>query len=287
MKTHLIIFMLFVAAVAHAQDPMAKWKPNVGDKFTYERLKSGGSYTPGEHRDTGSYRDTIVMEIVQSDTMYDSTHSVVAVEGGPHRYYYYHPGHDSVSNHSFGIITYPFDYSQNGFGFDFSNGADSQVVVGSHRLTAYRDFVERGVMMAATNSQTALYSPELRWFTYFDNSTYGIEGPSDLTIDQFESETLIFASSLGVYEPPGPSNNDFSICISGALMQISILKFEASHVSLDLLDPLGRPVRSWQLAASDGPREITLNVADVPSGVYFVRLQGGGVDEVKRVAIIH
>ena len=32
---------------------------------------------------------------------------------------------------------------------------------------------------------------------------------------------------------------------------------------------------------------ITLNVADVPSGVYFLRVTAGGVEEVKRVCIAH
>jgi hypothetical protein len=266
---------------------MAKWKPSVGDKFTYERIQRGGYYTPGQHRDTGSRRDTIVMEIVQSDTMYDSLHSVVAVEGWSQGYFFFSRGFDSLSDHSFAVSTLPIAYNEFDLHSDFSQSRDSQALIGSHHLTAYRSNYQRGIFMAAVNSQNAIYSPQIRWFTYLDNSTDGIHGPSDLTIDEFESESLLVASSLGVNASPALENNDFTVYVNGGLLHVSFLNVASDQISFGLMDPLGRPVRSWQLAANDGPREISLNVADVPSGVYFLRLRGGGLDEVKRVAIIH
>ena len=50
---------------------------------------------------------------------------------------------------------------------------------------------------------------------------------------------------------------------------------------------LGRSIRSWQLEVAAGESQVHLNVADVPSGVYFLRVSGTGVEEVKRVCIAH
>ncbi|MDP4198014.1 MAG: hypothetical protein Q8922_01135 [Bacteroidota bacterium] len=36
-----------------------------------------------------------------------------------------------------------------------------------------------------------------------------------------------------------------------------------------------------------GPRQITLNVADVPSGMYFLRLSAPGIEQVQKVCIAH
>jgi hypothetical protein len=47
------------------------------------------------------------------------------------------------------------------------------------------------------------------------------------------------------------------------------------------------PIRSWQMPVETGERRITLNVADVPSGVYFLRVTAGAVEEVKGVCIAH
>jgi hypothetical protein len=99
------------------------------------------------------------------------------------------------------------------------------------------------------------------------------------------SMTLLAATKIDASVPLSECGA-FNAAQDGRLLRISIYKFDSER-DLTLLDPLGRPVRSWQLTASDGPREITLNVADVPSGVYFLRLSGNGVDEVRRVAIVH
>jgi hypothetical protein len=281
MRTIITLLIIFFATRANAQDPMAKWKPNVGDKFTYYHQQSWSDGAEG-NRNTGHGSDTVVMEVVrtdtvimevnQTDTSVDTVYrSAVPVEGAPKRYFYFAAGRDTMSSHSFGIMSIPFNPDQGDFRFDFSRSADSEIVVGSNHLTAYRDAETRPYMWLASLSQKALYSPELRWFLYLDNSTYG-NVYAHYWVDDYSSYTLIAASTLGV--ATSTTDNGFAHWSRGTLLHLILAESIVDQKSMSLLDPLGRPVRSWQLAASDGPREISLNVADVPSGVYFLRLQG-------------
>lgn len=278
--------ILLCSSLTHAQDPMAKWKPNVGDKFTYDVRHSWNNISGKP--DTGSSRDTIVMEIVRTDTAYDSIHtSVVAVEGDAQRYFDFHSAGDTASAHAVAFITLPFDYSRtDAYAANFTSSHDSQFVIGSKSVTGYQEIVQRGYQMAALLQQKVIYSPDIRWFLYFENTVDG-NAYANVILHEFTSETLIMASSLGVSSSLASAGDDFTVGASGSLLYLTLLKSEAINSSLVLLDPLGRPVRSWQLAASDSPREITLNVADVPSGVYFLRLHGDEVDEVRKVAIVH
>ena len=87
-------------------------------------------------------------------------------------------------------------------------------------------------------------------------------------------------ANSGVQSENHPGLQVFS---NGGLLQLA--NMEASAIALT--DLVGRTIRTWQFPRFDVPREITLNVADVPSGVYFLRVTGGGVDEVKKVCITH
>jgi hypothetical protein len=135
-------------------------------------------------------------------------------------------------------------------------------------------------------SWPASYSPELRWFVSRSRSVGTPSYTSDYSIWK-EDRSLVTVFTAGVAKPTTNGKENLRVSEAPNSLTLHLLCLQVPNFMISLLDPLGRPIRSWQLAASDGPREITLNVADVPSGVYFVRLQGGGVDEVKRVAIIH
>src|ERR1043165_2643524 len=69
MKTTITLLVLLCGSFAHAQDPMAKWKPSVGDKFVYvyERYNGYGfmSDISTNITWTDSLKDT-VMETITS-----------------------------------------------------------------------------------------------------------------------------------------------------------------------------------------------------------------------------
>ena len=65
------------------------------------------------------------------------------------------------------------------------------------------------------------------------------------------------------------------------------MAFSFSSKGSLFLDPIGRTVRSLQLPVDAGSQQISLNVADVPSGVYFLRISAPGVEEMRKVVIVH
>src|SRR5205823_2446809 len=88
--------------------------------------------------------------------------------------FYFYPGSNSNSIHSFAVVNpeaqktgSPWDLST--AGFDFSNNRDTQSIIGSTILTAYRSDTTTRVPWAVgfvTASREASYSPELHWFLY-------------------------------------------------------------------------------------------------------------------------
>ncbi|MEF8794850.1 MAG: T9SS type A sorting domain-containing protein [Salinivenus sp.] len=57
-------------------------------------------------------------------------------------------------------------------------------------------------------------------------------------------------------------------------------------VTLRLYDTLGRQVRSMTVAAEAGRHEVQLDVQDLASGVYFLRLQGGDTVRARRLTVV-
>jgi hypothetical protein len=267
MKTHLIILMLFVAVAAHAQDPMAKWKPKVGDSFVYSEVffdsKNGGS------------SDTVTETIVSIDDSLndDNKHVVRAVNerGDTVRFLKIVAIDTSNSPYPIKVLT---NVITNAWCLeDLSTIAPTGAQVTGRQLVVldpdpygFEDFA---------------YSPTVCWI-YRMNWNIVRQG------GQSQQGTSVLISSSQLRSNVNRAIGGFdSIVSSGGFILISRSSEFTITCHVALLDALGRPVRSWQLAATDGPREITLNVSDAPSGVYFLRLQGDGVDEVKRVAIIH
>jgi hypothetical protein len=288
-----------VASSLFAQsDPMAKWMPNVGDKFVYDRHSWYLVSHLGAHQDTTFVNDTLTIEIVRTDSILVSDaswHVVVAKDSSSNsripnqQSFYFHVDPVSNSIHPLKINDRPPDPSSSFFFFpyDFSNCSDSQATFGVRQITALRFDSSTETHGAPVDMcrRTAVYSPEVRWFLYlseydFSNFTLSTSQESNSTL------ALIFSSLLSV---DAPLNNIelFSVSSNGVSINVLLRIILQNNPVLTLLDPLGRPIRSWQMPVEAGERRITLNVADVPSGVYFLRVSDGRVDEVKRVCITH
>jgi hypothetical protein len=308
MKTHLIILTLFVAVVAHAQDPMAKWKPSVGDRFVYLFQSKQTTYWHGTPYYTDNAQDTETVEVVATDSGYDSLHTVVVVKqirslqvdssigllkpfDTSVNLYYFHPGQNIASAHSLAIVA-RFGDALNNSSYDFSGPFDTNVTFASQSLTVYRFATSYSFHDPNSGPNSgyyhsfAWYSPDLHWLCRWGDDGYPPPPPNENYSDYNSSYTLISATNLKskVIDLATDQRMQISLSDHYTFLHLSITGDQKS-ATMFLLDPLGRPVCSWQLAATDGPREITLNVSDVPCGVYFLRLQGDGVDEVRKVLI--
>jgi hypothetical protein len=61
---------------------------------------------------------------------------------------------------------------------------------------------------------------------------------------------------------------------------------EARDVTLRLYDMLGREVQTIVNAKKDGRHKTILNVSDLPSGTYFLRLQAGGTTKTQKLTVV-
>lgn len=91
--------------------------------------------------------------------------------------------------------------------------------------------------------------------------------------------------NLGVNDPvvdegvfsvyPNPATNEISVRFDFA---------ESEKISFDLLDPLGKKIRSVSPANySPGENKITIDMAQLPPGIYFVQISSGENSVVKKV----
>ncbi len=270
--------ILVLSSPLRAQtDSMAKWKPNVGDRFTYLYHEETDQYSHG--REVGSTNSGYYLTyvIIKTDSNFDSTHSsvVVAVNGTDTTLYSYQLSHDSTSPLPIIIETGPSFSSV----YDFSNSKSFKLPFSQDTLTFYYDSVAH-----------ISYSPDLRWFLYSDgNSTSGDPGPlGNYTVTTWEYY-LDSVTTAGVSSPVASIGNEFIRTAeeNNNLLLIDVVSGKSFHPNFQLLDLLGRPIRSWQLPVDAGERQITLNVADVPSGVYFLRVSAPGVEEIRKVVIVH
>ncbi len=291
----LILGSVLLSLPLRAQD-LRKWMPNLGDRFVYaEAWSSSGQQGSGSQPYSNNGRDTLIMEILKIDSVFvgDTSWRVVIVKD---TYYnnssptslqscYFHAGRDSNSTHSLMIDVYEPTSTQ-GFAYDFSDSRDSQAEYGSKQITVYSfdsSVPVLGLVQTGQHREVAVYSPDLRWFLYQyeESSSYPNIGVST---DDASSTTLLSADLSRVEDSP-PVSSEFSVQYQGTSLQI--LLDIPKPLELALLDPLGRSVRSWQVPIGAGERQIILNVADVPSGVYFLRISAPGVEEMRKVVIVH
>ena len=256
---------------------MAKWKPSVGDKFIC---------SVSHHTDCGDYKcdglDTVMFEIIDTANNAVSEPSAVAAATtaiGVHlTSYAWGFGWDSssVSAH-YKNTTYMASQGQRSIETSFL-GYDSGWTAISVPKDTSVIFQGRSYAAVASNSSD-FFVPALGWFF----SLRGYERPclSDCIV-QYWTMSLISASKTKSSVQADPQSNAYLLS-GGSLLQL--VNVEASNITLS--DLLGRPIHSWQLPIEAGPRQITLNVADVPSGIYFLKLTAPEVEEVRKVVITH
>ncbi len=81
--------------------------------------------------------------------------------------------------------------------------------------------------------------------------------------------------------------SQFSLSDIAGIVSLDLPNSLACRCTIQLLDPLARPIRAWSLDVAAGESQVHLNVADVPSGVYFLRVSAAGMEEVRKVVIAH
>ena len=276
--------MALGAPVAHGQTgAMTKWKPDLGDKFIC---------TVSHYSDCGDWKcggvDTIQFNVADTSFKFDDQHpstvlSFTNVLSSHYAEYIWGPrGYDTNA------ITHPYNdttflsliesprmetsFDVNSWGNPtlrpFLFGHDSSIA-----------FQGRNYAASTTASKDATFIPDIGWFLYL--SGYGGACVNACTLETWNM-TLIAAIKTNESVSPG-SVSSFQVNYSSEILQLLSTKATDIHLS----DFLGRPNRSWQFPSNDDPRDLSLMVADVPSGVYFLRVSAAGMEEVRKVVIVH
>ena len=278
-----------LSTTLHAQD-LRKWVPNVGDVFVY--FDSGNTPTKHDIRfyDQSVWTDTVTETILDINFYYDSIHpSVIHVSKNGSRgyqevYYQFSPTFDSLKlGHAFAVRTGDADLYVNQRGpfdlkYDFTTGTDRQIV-----------FMGSSIPVLATQRDITLFSPNLRWFTQESGSDWW-DTEYQTLYENFDRRLIAATTSSSLVSPDGSSNNSrfgvIALSVNNSLLSIDYSAASSSLLGCQLLDLLGRPVRVWSMDVAAGESEVHLNVADVPSGVYFLRVSAAGVEEMRKVVIV-
>ncbi len=275
----LVLGSVFLFSPLHAQD-LQQWKPNVGDRF--ECLISH-NINCGDYECTGI--DTVLFEI--TDTAYDgdtqhpdAVFATTSAIGLHLTYYEWGQGYDSIGQigHNYNVNTLISSPSAQTLETSF-NGAsvnyNSWMEIPFIRDTS---IVFQGVNYQGSLSAAGMFLPKLGWFFSLTGNEYGnicypcLEGTWTMA--------LIAASGPSGVQVDIPSNS--MVFSEGSFLQL--VNIEANKIML--MDLVGRIVNAWQFP-SFGHRDITLNVADVQSGVYFLQISAPGVEEMRKVVIVH
>lgn len=279
----LILGSLALPATLRAQtDPMAKWKPNVGDKFICAISHSSSC---GDYKCDGL--DTVMFEIIDTSYNSDNQHQDAVFAAttvlAPH-YTFYSWGFGWGSTpvvHPYSDTTLMALMQPHLLETSFQGYTD-----GYHKWSRFlfdRDsslmFDGQSYTAAYESASGTLFLPTIGWF--FSLSGYGGVCTGYCTFETW-TMSLIAAikTNMGI---PLHSVSNMQLYSNGGLLVLT----DAVASAISLSDALGRPIHSWQLPVDPGPREITLNVADVPSGIYFLKLTAPDVEEVRRVCIAH
>jgi len=262
--------------------------PNVGDVFVYA---GNYAYQSNGNSEKGESTDTIRIDSV--DIFIDSLH--------PHTVLYY-------TNRSIYAQGYYFanrDTAQSTFPFAVGSSEGSMLMSGnfvidySHAqpsidsfqsdtldvMTSSQSLADSiGPELISSQTYSATYSPRLRWFTSESyqsyNSTNGDNSDWNINL------VAVITPSSGVKHETASASSVLFVSDEGILHALIEIPM-TNETKFSLLDPLGRPIRTWQMPVDAGERQITLNVADVPSGVYFLRISTPGVEEMRKVVIVH
>jgi hypothetical protein len=277
----LVLGSVFLSLPLHAQN-LQQWKPNVGDRF---------ECTVSDNANCGDYMcsglDTVLFEIIDTSFNADSQHpnSVLATTSaiGLHlRYYVWGNGWDSgqVVAHDYNDTTLVASTGQQviatsfgGYNVDYHSWTQIPFIQDT-------SIIFQGISYPAFVAGAATFLPTLGWFLSL--SGYETNGAcANPCLQDFWTLSLIAASTA--HSSVQSANNSDSFFLSNGSI-LELVNVEAEKTTL--MDLVGRIVNTWQFPAT-GPRDISLNVADVPSGVYFLQISAPGVEEMRKVVIAH
>ena len=292
--------IVVLSSPLRAQD-LRKWMPNVGGKFVFWGSGVAAdlhTVTPPLYSEQG-WSDTITETILDINYFYDSIHpSVVRVSknwshGYQEVYYEFSATNDSLKlGHAFSVQTNDVDLFASQPGpfngrYDFTNSTDSQLQFMGSPIQVL--VTQRG-STTSEPSCAVLFSPNLHWFA----ELWGLGGLDTYYQTLYENydRRLIAATTssslVSPYRLVSDSNSKvISVLVDNELLSIDLSAPSSSVIRCNLLDLLGRPVRAWSLDVSAGESEVSLNDADVPSGVYFLRVSAAGGEEMRKVVIVH
>lgn len=264
------------------------WKPALGEKFICQITESCNC---GDYACAGT--DTVAFEIIDTESVVDSTHTNVVIARTR-----------AIALHTYKLV--------------WGAGWDSTLIGDTYRdstLLSFRpdNIVETDLRAGVSPPK----SPKWQFRLAFDKDT------SVLFEDSMQSALIptagfakpIFLPSVGWFYKIGGSQWDGGVCCPAAgveswtltliavvrpirsvsythqsnsptLISSEFITLSASADQISLFDLPGRVVRSWRLNPS-GPATVSLSVADVPNGLYFLRTDGPKVDEMLRAVIRH
>jgi hypothetical protein len=132
------------------------------------------------------------------------------------------------------------------------------------------------VTYAAWYGSNSSFIPSLGWFwTLRGYQTRGACADNCIVEEWYLSLIAAIKAEKGVARDSAP--------LTAVSYQNGLLAIEnRRHSSIDLTDLLGRTLRSWRFARGVAEGALSLNVSDLPDGVYFVHLRGDGIEEEMR-----
>jgi len=131
------------------------------------------------------------------------------------------------------------------------------------------------------------FVPSIGWFASIGGQNLQTDPSIVLDQEDWSGELILYSKPLRGVLSNIANGAGIAVSQSTNLISINLSSSVSEKFSFSLLDLLGRPIRSWQLPVDAGERQISLNVADVPSGVYFLRISAPGVEEMRKVVIVH
>ena len=280
----LVLGSVFLSLPLHAQD-LRKWMPNVGDVFIYWDHYSFQTNSGSGSKGISSTTDTVTINGV--DIFIDSLHQHTVTTSG--RNFYFGARYSNGSNYPFAVGSSEGSVLRSAdFVIDFSQASPTignfildtmEVIDGSQSLAD-----SMGAELLFSQSYSETYSTRLRWFAA---ESYASNDATDGSNASWSLTLIAAVTSTSGVKSTQDAGSSLVLTQDGNFLQVLIDLPSASHQNFSLLDPLGRPIRSWQMPVDAGERQITLNVADVPSGVYFLRISAPGMEEMRKVVIVH
>ncbi len=126
------------------------------------------------------------------------------------------------------------------------------------------------------SSQTTTVASNLCQGSYkaIVTDAYGCKDTVSVTIDNITGTSELAGLEIKVF--PNPAVNQASVNIKGNYKGI---------VSLSLYDITGRMIQSQNMSAAAGSVSITLDLSNLESGIYLLRINNGGVNQEVKLSV--